>query len=223
MPAVICEKLSDAPPALTLVREQIYLRKYRRGETIFLAGEQPEAVYSVRSGLVKLVAPSVSGREVITELYFPGEVFTLLNALHGEPYPCSGICLTDCELEVLSREAFQREVDRNAGIFITAMRTYQNKVRFQRHMLVELAVGTSERRAAMALLMLVDHLGSKVGGHALMPSLLTRQEFSEVIGTTVETAVRILSRFRKEGILSETAHTMTLDLAALRKLSGEEG
>ncbi|MBI3929268.1 MAG: Crp/Fnr family transcriptional regulator [Armatimonadetes bacterium] len=197
-------------------------RQYSRGDTIFLAGEPPRAVYLIRSGLVKMVAPSTSGREMITEVYFPGELFSALFALHGEPYPCSAVCLTDCELEVLPREAFQRAVESDSELLMAVMRTYQEKIRFQRRMMVELAVGRSEQRAAMALLMLAGYLARMVGNRAVMPNLLTRQEFSELIGTTVETAIRILSRFRKDGILVESAQTMSLDLLALQAISGDE-
>jgi CRP/FNR family transcriptional regulator len=96
-------------------------------------------------------------------------------------------------------------------------------MRLQRQMLVGMAVERAEQRAARALLLLADRLGRRTPQGLLTPMVLDRQEFSEMIGTTVETAIRVLSRMRRDGIIHEEKHHLVvLDEARLYHLAGLE-
>ena len=50
-----------------------------------------------------------------------------------------------------------------------------------------------------------DRLGIETARGVLLPVELTRQEIADMVGTSVETAIRILSRWAKEGIVASTA------------------
>ena len=56
-----------------------------------------------------------------------------------------------------------------------------------------------------------------------MPLHLSRQEIADLVGTTIETAIRIMSRWQKEGLV-ETDRTGFLihDPAALQEIAPEE-
>ncbi|MBI3928207.1 MAG: Crp/Fnr family transcriptional regulator [Armatimonadetes bacterium] len=219
-------KLEPAPPRTGLedreTRDAVIVHEYKRGETVFLAGERPQSLYYILSGIVKMLATSTSGRSLITELYFEGERFSAIAALHGDVYSCSAVCLTDCRLQLTSLDNFRRAFEGDPRLARRIVEMYQEKSHFQRRMMVELAVGKGEQRAALALLMLAGRLASASDGRAVMPNFLTRQDFAELIGTTSETAIRIMSRFRKKGIVSESPEQVTVDLAALRAISGDD-
>ena len=61
--------------------------------------------------------------------------------------------------------------------------------------------GPVETRVAQALLDLVASAGKAEGQGASIPLALTRQEIADLAGTTVETAIRIMSRWGKEGLV----------------------
>ena len=50
-------------------------RLVRRGERIFDAGDAADALFQVRSGLVKLTAVTAAGDEMLLEVYYPDAVF----------------------------------------------------------------------------------------------------------------------------------------------------
>ena len=59
-----------------------------------------------------------------------------------------------------------------------------------------------EARFAQLFLKLLDRLGRPEEGGVLVPLILSRQDLADLAGTTVETSIRIMSRWGKEGIVS---------------------
>ena len=81
--------------------------------------------------------------------------------------------------------------------------------------------GAVETRVAQALLDLVDSAGREEGPRRAIPLALTRQEIADLAGTTVETAIRIMSRWGKEGVvLTEGEGFVVPDLERLRSHVG---
>jgi CRP-like cAMP-binding protein len=80
--------------------------------------------------------------------------------------------------------------------------------------------GTAEARAAKLFLTLTDRMGEARDGKTFIGLPLSRQELADLIGTTLETAIRLMSRWQKEGIvLTEKEGFVIADTAALQDLS----
>jgi transcriptional regulator, Crp/Fnr family len=81
--------------------------------------------------------------------------------------------------------------------------------------------GQVETRIAQALLDLVTSSGKVEGAKAVIRLPLTRQEIADLAGTTVETAIRTMSRWGKEGIVVTGEDGFVIpDVARLRALVG---
>jgi CRP/FNR family transcriptional regulator, nitrogen oxide reductase regulator len=66
----------------------------------------------------------------------------------------------------------------------------------------ELAAGGVEYRIAHLLLKLADRIGEEATADGItIPIVLSRQDIADLVGTTVETAIRVMSRWRKMGIV----------------------
>ena len=87
-----------------------------------------------------------------------------------------------------------------------------------------LAVDPVEARLAATLLRLAREGARSKAGVAL-PFHLTRQSLADMTGTTVETTIRIVSRWLKDGLLEDEGGRFVLrDVDALTALAeGEEG
>ena len=194
-----------------------------RGEILFEQGAEPEWFLLVLRGTMKVCRSSGLGRDVILELLFPGDLCGALCALDHRPYPVSCVALQDGEIFRIAREEILALCSRHPGVLAKAVPDCQEKMRLQRQILVGMAVERAEQRAARALLLLAERLGRRTPEGLLTPMVLDRQEFSEMIGTTVETAIRVLSRMRKDGILyEEKHHCLILDEARLVQIAGLE-
>ncbi len=201
-------RLSDIPE----LRDRVRRRKLRPDEELFSQGEAPRFVYVVLQGVLKLTRASASGRQMITELLFPGDACDLLSAYEAQPYSVSGAAVSQMlvEVEYVPIEDFRRATDRNPGLGDCFLVGWRDRLQFQREMMVSIAVERVEQRALRALMMLAGRLGRPKGPVVEMHLPLTRQEFSELIGTTMESAIRAFSHFKKQALIREEHGTLSL-------------
>lgn len=179
-------------------------RAYRAGKTLFLEGDNPATVYQVVRGVVKLTRVSSQGREIIVGLACPGDFLDVVSILDGRPYGVSAAAVLGSEVEVVS---VPRELAmRHSGLVRALERISLDELRHQRDWTVAMALERVETRAKNALCMLARRMGH--GNRVQL--LLNRQEFAELLGTTTETAIRILSQFRRQGLIQEQEGWLTL-------------
>lgn len=191
------------------------------GAVLFIQGDRPEHLFIVHHGSVKMSRASEVGRDIILELLFPGDVCGALCALDDEPYGMSAVCLQEVDVSKVPRAEFMEASRRLPGLLTKAVDVCRLKTRQQREMMTGMALERAEQRAARALLVLAARLGARAVNGVRLPMILSRTEFSEMIGTTVETAIRVLSRLRKDGMVEERDGEMViLDEPALRELAG---
>jgi CRP/FNR family transcriptional regulator len=91
-----------------------------------------------------------------------------------------------------------------------------------------LSAGTVESRLATALLKLYDQLGDDFeDGTSGIPVALSRRELAELVSTSLETAIRVMTRWERQGVLETTGEGFTIvDRSALERATGrflEEG
>ncbi|MBT9584202.1 Crp/Fnr family transcriptional regulator [bacterium] len=183
-------------------------RSLQAGETLFLEGETPTALYQVEHGCVKLTWNSPGGRETISELLLPGDVFDLPSCLDGCPYPltCKAPTSSPAGLWVASRGALLEDPQ-------LAWRCHARlakQLRQQRSHPVAAAAERVEVRLTRALLRLAERLGTSTSQGLSFPLWLTRQELAEWVGTTPETVIRICSHLRRRGLIEMEKGLLTL-------------
>jgi CRP-like cAMP-binding protein len=81
-----------------------------------------------------------------------------------------------------------------------------------------LAADPVEARLAAALVRIAEREGVRTRDRLTLPFQLTRQSLADMTGTTVETAIRVLGRWQREGLLDEEDGRLGLaNLEALRE------
>jgi CRP/FNR family transcriptional regulator len=77
-----------------------------------------------------------------------------------------------------------------------------------------------ESRFARLFLKLADQMGRQDRGGLFVPMALSRQELADLTGTTIETCIRIMSKWNKDDVLhTEKDGFVILDRAALEELA----
>ena len=70
--------------------------------------------------------------------------------------------------------------------------------------LKNIALDRVESRIAALLLKLADKIGEKKNDESIFIDMrLTKQDIAEMVGTTVETTIRVMSRFKRSGLVSD--------------------
>lgn len=194
---------------LTELCEWTQRRTYQPGQSVFLEGDRSQMVFQVTRGIVKLTRVSSQGRELIVGLAFPGDYLDVVAILDGDTHGVSASALLGNEVELVS-VARDRALA-SAPLSRALEQVCLQELRQQRDWTVAMALERVETRALNALSMLARRLGQHQGQQVRLRFVLNRQEFAELIGTSTETAIRILSQFRRQGIIREEGGWMSLE------------
>ncbi len=182
-----------------------YLRpaSYSKKEVIFNEGDPPDHLYIVTRGKVKITKLSQDGKEIILEIIPPDAFFGGVAVIRGFPYPANAVAMEDTEVLKISRNNLLRVLDRFPALMYCMAMELGERMRGSHETLKNIALERVESRIASLLLKLADKMGTDTGEGILVDMRLTKQDIAEMVGTTVETAIRTMSKFKKAGLIRE--------------------
>lgn len=195
-------------------------RAFHGDEEIFAEGEPCESFYLLLSGRVKLCRRLAEGRTAVLSLVGPGDLFGAAAALSRRPCETAAVTLGPIAcLEVEQRELlalFERRPALIGELLPVLTRQFVECT----NCLVEVTCLRVEVRFAHLLLKLADSVGEAAPNGTFIPVHLSRRELAEMTGTTVETAIRVMSRWSKEGVVETRRKGFILrDRAALEEVA----
>jgi CRP/FNR family transcriptional regulator len=196
--------------------------KYGKGEYIFLECDAPRNLYVVVKGEVKLLKQTEDGRETIVEMGYPGEIFGEEAIFDGQPYPLTAQALGDVELLSISRSDFFAFLRDNPDLALEIITELGARLREAQNTIRALAMERVEWRIARVLLMLSRKAGVDKKDGVSIDLPLTRQDIADMAATTVETTIRVLSNFKKMGLVeTEKGKIILLDKKHLEEMVSE--
>jgi CRP/FNR family transcriptional regulator len=177
------------------------VREYRKGQTIFEEGEPSDAFYTIASGRVKIFKMLPSGKDLILEVFGTGDPLGAVAAYDGRPFPASAVALEDTTCLVIPRAEFFKLLEQHPTLVRGLLLGLTHRLVELTNRLAELSGGTIERRFARLFLKLAAQMGRPDRGGTFVPLPLSRQELADMTGTTIETCIRIMSRWGKQHIV----------------------
>jgi len=176
------------------------LEDFVRGDYLWREGDRPEHLTVIVRGRVKIVRHADAG-DVILELFGEGEPVGAIAVYNYMPYPASAICLEPTTLLQVPRREYFELLDRNPEFARGVIRELTKLVVALTRKVEEMRGQRVEARTAQLFLSLAKRMGREVEGGTELPLQLSRQEVADLVGTTVETAIRIMSRWGREGVI----------------------
>ena len=176
------------------------LREYERGDFLWHSGDPADALTVVVRGRVKIVRHAEAG-DVILELFGEGEPVGAIAVYNYIPYPASAVCLEPVTLLVLPRRDYFELLDRNPEFARGVIRELTKLVIALTRKVEEMRGQPVETRIAQLFLTLAERMGKETREGIEIPLSLSRQEVADLVGTTVESAIRVLSRWGRQGLL----------------------
>jgi CRP-like cAMP-binding protein len=177
------------------------LRNYDRGEHIFHEGDPSDHFIVVVTGRVKVYKHAPDGHDVILEMFGPGGPLGAVAAYETRPYPASAAPLEPTSCLLIPRQAFFDLLERHPSLVRGLLGSLSLRLVELTTRLADLTGGRVEPRIARLFLKLADQLGRRERGGVFIPLPLARQELADLTGTTIETAIRIMSRWGKDDVL----------------------
>ena len=213
---------SLSPPDRETVAQAATLQEYPKGETIFEQGEPSDAFYTIASGRVKIFKMLPNGKDLILEIFGKGDPLGAVAAYDGRPFPASAVALEATVCVVIPRAAFFRLLEQHPSLVRGLLQGLTHRLVELTNRLAELSGGTVERRFARLFLKVSQEMGRPERGGVFVPLALSRQELADMTGTTIETCIRIMSRWGKQNVIrTEKDGFVVIDRAALNEAAAD--
>ena len=195
------------------IHEPIDQFTLKSGAHLYLAGDTGEYLFTVRSGMLKLVQYLPDGSQRIVRIARSTDVLGL-ESLLDDRYQHDAIALHATEVCRFPARLVRELGRANPSLHHELMARWQRALTEADAWLTELSTGSARQRVARLLLRLVrDRETSEC-------PLFSREDMGAMLGVTTETASRTIAEFKRQGLLVETAPNLfLLDIPNLRRLA----
>lgn len=173
---------------------------YKKKSIIFNQGQQPHGIFTVNSGKVKIFQTTENGKEQIVRLAKKGDVLGYRALLTGDKYTCAAEVLEESNICFIPKSVFFDMSENNATISNNLLRLLSNDLKRAENKITTLVEKPVRERLAEALLFLKETYGFEAD-NATLNVILTREEIANIVGTSKETAIRLLSELKDENIV----------------------
>jgi CRP-like cAMP-binding protein len=196
------------------------IRSYEKGDRVFDEGDPSDFFYVVATGRVKVFKHGPNGNDVILEIFSAGGPLGAVAAYESRPYPASAAAMEATTCLLIPRHSFFALLEENPTLVRGLLSSLSLRLVELTTRLAELTGGRIENRFARLFLKLADQLGTADRGGIFVGLPLSRQELADMTGTTIETSIRIMSRWNKDDVLrTEKDGFVIVDRDALEQLA----
>jgi CRP/FNR family transcriptional regulator len=174
--------------------------RYRKNQILYFEGGSAQHLFALHAGLLKVVKSLENGKDRITAVLFPGELFGL-EALTESTYPLTAVTLRDSEICAAPREEFVAFLQSNPDIALGMVRFLVGELSRVRTQVTDMSFKDARMKVATFLLSLLAPESPTGNSDASLTLPLSRQEISEVLELSPETVSRTLTAFRREQLV----------------------
>lgn len=218
-------KVLERTPSLRGVSRQVIerfaenarTRQLHRRDALWKVGDPVHWFTVLKCGIVKVVRSGSSGRRIISSIVGAPDSVGEMGILKAEHYAVTALAATDVGLIEIPRAlvADALEVDDVLGHTQQLLKQLLCSIDV-------LSAGSVETRLATLLLSLYDRFGDDFeDGSAILPIPLNRQDLADLVSTTQETTIRIMSSWERRGLVGCAENGFSFrNLAELKSVAG---
>ena len=209
--------LANLPPFRSLTRPQIReildaagTARFDAGQTVFAEGTPVERFFLLLDGHIRVQRITAEGDQIILLHIAPGQLFGIGAALGHKAYPATAVAADDCVVLAWPNRLWSDFIATYDGFATQTYSTVGERLADMQSVIVEMATKQVEQRIAAALLRLITQMGRKVDKGIEIDFPITRQNISDMTGTTLHTVSRLLSAWEKAGIVASARRKITV-------------
>ena len=185
----------------------------RPGDVLYHIGDRGSHLYTIRSGLVKLVQYMPDGTQRIVRLESTTDVLGL-ELMVAQNYAHEAIALRPTELCRYPVSAVEKLSQTNPVLHKDLMGRWQKALTRADEWLTQLSTGSARKRLASLFLKLADENAEC--------DLLSREDVGSILSLTTETASRMVSELKRESVIEENGKNhFKIDIDALKRIIEE--
>ncbi|MFD2550608.1 Crp/Fnr family transcriptional regulator [Bizionia sediminis] len=192
-------------------------RFYKKGDIIFDEGETLHGIYCVRSGVCKLTKLSANGKDQTVKLLGKGEILGQRSLISDERTNLSAVALNNIELCFVPKDQIITPLNDNKNFSMDVLKGMAKDLREAEDDIINMAQKSVKQRLAETLLHIQNTFGTDADG--ALNIILSREDYASIVGTATESAIRILSQFKKEGLITTSGkHIKIKDPEGLKRV-----
>lgn len=180
------------------------VRTYKKKSEIYREGDYPFYLFYIKKGKVKTYKTNDDGKELIISLFSEGDFFGYVNLLQESAYFEAASALDETEVCLIPKDEFFHLMYQNRQVSRSFIQLLSSNIRENEDQLIKLAYNSVRKRVAEALLKFFD------GNDFSQTLKVSREDLSNVAGTSLETAIRTLSDFKDEKLIDITSGKIKL-------------
>ncbi|MEP1489367.1 MAG: Crp/Fnr family transcriptional regulator [Algibacter sp.] len=191
--------------------------KIKKGDVIFEEGDILNGVYCVRDGICKLSKLSANGKDQIVKMVVKGDLLGQRSLINNESSNLQATALNDMEVCFIPKSEIIKDLKNNTNFSFDILKSMANDLKEADDVIVNMAQKSVRQRLAEALIYIYSSFGTNSDG--TISVLLSREDFANIVGTATESAIRVLSQFKKEGLISTIGKQIRIeDLQGLKRV-----
>ncbi|MFV0571408.1 MAG: Crp/Fnr family transcriptional regulator [Xanthomarina gelatinilytica] len=192
-------------------------RFIKKGEVIFEEGETLKGVYCVKDGICKLTKLSANGKDQIVKLVVKGDLLGQRSLISDESVNLSAVALNNMEVCFIPKAEIFSNLKNNSNFSMDMLKQMAHDLKESDNVIVNMAQKSVKQRLAEALLYIHNSFGVNKDG--ILNVVLSREDYASVVGTATESAIRVLSQFKKEGLISTAGKQIKIeDIEGLKRV-----
>ena len=192
------------------------IRPYKRGQTIFMEGDEGNGFYIVAEGQVKIFKTSLEGKEQILHIYGPGNPFGEVPVFSGSCFPANAMALVKSRILFLPRDAFVRLIAEHPSLSMNMLGELSMRLRQFTVQIENLSLKEVPARLASYLTV----LGEEQGRTDRVDLTISKGQLASLLGTIPETLSRIFAKMSAQNLIRVDGRQIhLLDRAGLEDLS----
>jgi CRP-like cAMP-binding protein/AmiR/NasT family two-component response regulator len=198
---------------LTTNREK---RKYKKKSEVFREGDFPFYLFYIEKGKIKTYKTNEDGKELIINLHNKGDFFGYVNLMCESSYMESAAALEDCEITLIPKSEFFKLIHQNRQVSQKFIKILSDNIKENEDQLLKLAYNSVRKRVSECLIKFFEQNEDKNPVNGLK---ISREDLSNMAGTSIETAIRTLSDLKDEKLIEiSSGKIKILNLEKLRRL-----
>lgn len=203
---------------LNLLNFEKVCQIYKKGTIIYNEGSRISGCFCIFNGIIKLYKTGFEGREHIIRFAQRGDIIGYRSLLSNDVACHTAKVLEDARVCYISGDTFFKLLESNSKFSLEMLKLACIELGEANAFIADISQKTIRERLAEALLILIDSFGLDEDKN--LKIILTREELSNIIGTTTESVSRLLSEFKDNNWIEINSRKIkVLDIKSIQKVA----
>jgi len=177
--------------------------RFNKGESIFKEGDTVLGIYFIYEGKVKVYNSGHNNKTQIVRFGTSGKILGHRGFGKITTYPIGASAIEESIVCFIPKATFIEILHHNPGVALELVNFYAEELRRAENKLRSLSQMTVKQKIAEAILTLAEIYGTRtITGIDFLKVQLSRQEYADITGASLEEVIRTLSLFNKQKLIN---------------------